>query len=104
MVEVNLQKVIDIFKIIAYTLINKDPESKAIKLIVKKIDNDGSVTLFINCFADDPRDVGKLLGKKTHTPRTKDAIVKILMQTAYYAGISKIDLTIDDISKLPKNE
>ena len=103
MIEPSLQKIIDLFKIICYTLINKDPASGAIKLIVKKGDNNGSTTLFINCYLENPRDVGILLGKKSHSPRTKDAIIKILVQTAYYAGISKIDLTIDDVTKLPSD-
>lgn len=98
MTDNSLNRVIEIFKLMCHALLNKNT---GLMVDAKKAENNGQVMLVINAYCESPRDVGILLGKKEHHPRTKDALVKILQQVAFYAGVTKIDLTIDDVSKLP---
>lgn len=95
-----LDAVIAMTRTICYALLNK---TDGLKIDAKKADNNGVLMLVINLYLENPRDVGILLGKKTHTPRMKDCISKILQQVAFYAGVNRLELIIDDISKLPKD-
>ena len=69
--EDKLDTVISMCRTICYALLNKNT---GLKIDAKKADNNGQLMLVINLYLDNPKDVGILLGKKTHTPRMKDAI------------------------------
>ena len=104
MSDINTQKLISFFYSLACDLLNVSGDVEPFKLNVKKATIGEQVNIFLSCYCINPKHVGVLLGSKGHTIRTKDALLKLLHQVGYYYGIHKITLSIEDMSKFPKEE